>query len=102
MNMRAVGLTRFRTAEERMNDCVDSNVPLIMKYVGTEEQKNKEELMLALLGTQGLGWEGEAFSEDELLTTRGWLYSKALSVAGGTSEVQLNIIAKRILGLPEA
>jgi acyl-CoA dehydrogenase len=50
-----------------------------------------------------VGWEeGESFNGDEILTTRGWLFSKALSVAGGTSEVQLNIIAKRALGLPDA
>jgi acyl-CoA dehydrogenase len=103
MDFRAVGLTHFRTFEERINGVADTNVPLIMKYVGTEEQKKKEELLMALLGTQGVGWEeGESFNGDEILTTRGWLFSKALSVAGGTSEVQLNIIAKRALGLPDA
>lgn len=103
MDFRAVGLTHFRTFEERINGVADTNVPLIMKYVGTEEQKKKEELLVALLGTQGVGWdEGESFNADEILTTRGWLFSKALSVAGGTSEVQLNIIAKRALGLPDA
>jgi acyl-CoA dehydrogenase len=103
MDFRAVGLTHFRTFEERINGVADTNVPLIMKYVGTEEQKKKEELLIALLGSQGVGWEeGESFNSDEILTTRGWLFSKALSVAGGTSEVQLNIIAKRALGLPDA
>lgn len=103
MDFRAVGLTHFRTFEERVNGVADTNVPLIMKYVGTEEQKKKEELLIALLGSQGVGWEeGESFNSDEILTTRGWLFSKALSVAGGTSEVQLNIIAKRALGLPDA
>ena len=103
MDFRAVGLTHFRTFEERINGVADTNVPLIMKYVGTEEQKKKEELLMALLGSQGVGWEeGESFNGDEILTTRGWLFSKALSVAGGTSEVQLNIIAKRALGLPDA
>ena len=72
-----------------------------MKYVGTECTKEREETLIAMLGTQGLGWEGEGFNDDELLATRGWLFSKALSIAGGSSEVQLNIIAKRILGLPE-
>ncbi|WP_372864683.1 acyl-CoA dehydrogenase family protein [Spongiibacter sp.] len=101
MAYRAIGLTHFRTFEERMSGQADSNVPLIMKYVGTEEGKRKEELLLALLGHQALGWDGEGFNEDEKLTTRGWLFSKALSIAGGTSEVQLNIIAKRVLGLPQ-
>jgi alkylation response protein AidB-like acyl-CoA dehydrogenase len=48
-----------------------------------------------------MGWEGDGFAEDELSTTRQWLRSKANSIEGGTSEVQLNIIAKRILGLPD-
>lgn len=101
MAYRAVGLTHFRTFEERMSGQADNNVPLIMKYVGTEEGKRKDELLVALLGFQGLGWEGEGFNDDEILTTRGWLFSKALSIAGGSSEVQLNIIAKRVLGLPQ-
>ncbi|MGB1907275.1 MAG: acyl-CoA dehydrogenase family protein, partial [Spongiibacter sp.] len=101
MAYRAVGLTHFRTFEERISGQTDCNVPLIMKYVGTEEGKRKDELLVALLGFQGLGWEGDGFNSDELLTTRGWLFSKALSIAGGSSEVQLNIIAKRVLGLPQ-
>ena len=68
---------------------------------GTEQNKRKYELMLQLMGTQALGWAGEAFSERELATTRQWLRSKANSIEGGTSEVQLNVIAKRVLGLPD-
>ena len=56
---------------------------------------------MAIAGTQALGWDGEGFTERELLTTREWLRSKANSIEGGTSEVQLNIIAKRVLNLPD-
>lgn len=101
MRFRAIGLTHFRTFEEKINGIPDNNVPMIMKYVGTEEQKTKEELTVALLGSRGIGWD-ETFTNDEQLITRGMLFSKALSIAGGTSEVQLNIIAKRVLGLPDA
>ncbi|HCS26932.1 MAG TPA: acyl-CoA dehydrogenase [Spongiibacteraceae bacterium] len=101
MKFRALGLTHFRSFEERVAGVGEGTIPMIMKYVGTESSKSKEELLLALMGTQALGWEGEAFTSDELLVTRGWLFSKALSIAGGSSEVQLNIIAKRVLGLPD-
>ena len=53
------------------------------------------------MGLQSLGWQGEGFADEELATTRAWLRSRANSIEGGTSEVQLNIIAKRILGLPD-
>ena len=48
-----------------------------------------------------MGWEGEGFEPGELTATRQWLRSKANSIEGGTSEVQLNVIAKRVLGLPD-
>ena len=102
MTFRAIGLTHFRSFEERLAGAADPNVPLIMKYVGTEETKRRDELQMALLGFRGLGWEGPDFNSDETLTNRAWLFSKALSIAGGTSEVQLNIIAKRALNLPQA
>jgi len=57
--------------------------------------------MTAILGPQSLGWEGEGFDDDELGLTRAWLRSRGNSIEGGTSEVQLNIIAKRVLGLPD-
>jgi acyl-CoA dehydrogenase len=101
MTMRALGLTHFRSFEERMSGNANKNIPLIMKYIGTEEMKNKAELMLACLGMKGLGWEGDEYTEDELMVTRGWLFSKTMSIAGGTNEIQLNIIAKQALGLPD-
>ena len=62
--------------------------------------KRRYELLMSIFGTQGLGWEGEGFEQPELDMTRSWLRSKANSIEGGTSEVQLNIISKRVLELP--
>lgn len=73
----------------------------IFKLYGTELNMRKRELMVQIAGPQGLGWEGEGFSEDEIRVTRDWLRSRGNSIEGGTSEVQLNIIAKRVLGLPD-
>ena len=53
------------------------------------------------MSTDGLGWSGDGFSEAEITNTRGWLRSKGNSIEGGTSEVQRNVIAKRVLGLPD-
>ena len=101
MHMHAVGLTHFRTFEEK-NHGVSSAAPLVMKYVGTEAEKTKSELLLAIMGSRGLGWEGEGFTSEEIDTLRMWAMSKAMTVAGGTSEVQLNVIAKNILELPQS
>jgi alkylation response protein AidB-like acyl-CoA dehydrogenase len=73
----------------------------IFKYYGTELNMRRRELMVSILGPQGLGWEGPGYEEDELKITRDWLRSRGNSIEGGTSEIQLNIIAKRVLGLPD-
>ena len=53
------------------------------------------------MGAQGLGWEGDTFSPNEIAAVRNWLSGKAISIYGGSYEVQKNIISKNILGLPE-
>ena len=73
----------------------------MLKNYGCELNKRRYELLLSSLGSQALGWEGEGFASDEIAVTREWLRSKANSIEGGTSEVQLNVIAKRVLGLPD-
>lgn len=73
----------------------------MFKYYGTEMNKRRMELMLEVMGTKALGWEGEGFAKGELDLTRTWLRSKGNSIEGGTTEVQLNIISKRVLGLPD-
>jgi alkylation response protein AidB-like acyl-CoA dehydrogenase len=99
MRMHAIGLTQQRIVEEGRAG-TSSHAALVMKYCGTEEEKRRQELMVAMMGSQGIGWSGESFSGAELDTARGMLASKALSIAGGTSEIQLNIIARRALELP--
>jgi alkylation response protein AidB-like acyl-CoA dehydrogenase len=101
MNDRAFQLTLARSGDEAKAGQADGNLASMFKYYGTEQNKRKYELMLQAMGTQSMGWEGEAFSAKELGTTRQWLRSKANSIEGGTSEVQLNVIAKRVLGLPD-
>jgi alkylation response protein AidB-like acyl-CoA dehydrogenase len=73
----------------------------MLKHVGTKLAKNKFELLLSIEGHQALGWEGEGFEESELELARSWLRSKGYSIEGGTSEIMLNIIATRVLGLPK-
>ncbi len=60
-----------------------------------------DEILVQAMGTQGVGWSTGAFDDAEIEATRAWLRQKALTIAGGTKEVQLNIIAKRVLGLPD-
>jgi acyl-CoA dehydrogenase len=74
--------------------------PNMMKYVGTELNKRRHELMMAVGGSRALEWESEATSGGK--GARSWLRTKANSIEGGTSEVMLNVIAKRILDLPGA
>jgi alkylation response protein AidB-like acyl-CoA dehydrogenase len=74
--------------------------PNMMKYAGTELNKTRYELLMAAGGSEALAWGNEA-NEDTVLA-RGWLRTKANSIEGGTSEVMLNVISKRILDLPGA
>lgn len=101
MQMHAIALTHFRSFEEKLAG-VRSAAPLVMKYLGTEAEKTKSELLLAIMGSRGLGWEGDDFTAEELDTLRLWAMSKAMTIAGGSSEIQLNIIAKTVLELPQA
>ena len=72
----------------------------ILKVCGSELKQRRWELSVRLAGADALGWEGQPFAERERKATREWLRSRANSIEGGSSEIQLNIIAKRVLGLP--
>ncbi|MFT5012369.1 MAG: acyl-CoA dehydrogenase [Patiriisocius sp.] len=101
MNGAVFALTMKRAAEESKLSTGPGATSSMFKLYGTEHNKDRYEVLLELQGTNSLGWEGEGFEARELSTTREWLRSKANSIEGGTSEVQLNVIAKRVLNLPD-
>lgn len=70
----------------------------MFKYYGTELNMRRHETLMAIHGLGALDWNGGDDSDGLLPKT--WLRTKGNSIEGGTSEIQLNIIAKRILGLP--
>lgn len=70
----------------------------MIKYFGTELHKRRHELLMTLNSHDALDWEGLQSNDGEL--ARSWLLSRSYSIGGGTSEILLNIVAKRILGLP--
>ena len=74
--------------------------PSALKYYGSELNKRRYELLVAAGGSDTLEWESDRSNHGA--TIRSWLRTKANSIEGGTSEVQLGIIAKRILELPGA
>lgn len=74
--------------------------PNMMKYAGTELNKRRHELMMAAGGSRALEWDSDETGGGK--PARGWLRTKANSIEGGTSEVMLNVISKRILDLPGA
>ena len=97
----AYQLTIRRSFEEATSSQAPSFLSSMFKLYGTEQNMRRNDLLMDILGTQGLGWAGEGFTGAERGSTRGWLRSKANSIEGGTSEIQRNIIAKRVLGLPD-
>ncbi len=102
MDQQAFGLSLKRSAEQSKAGQGPGAGASMFKYYGTELNKRRFELLLDVMGTQALGWEGDGFDSRELAVTRSWLRSKGNSIEGGTSEVQLNVISKRVLGLPDA
>jgi len=97
MKEHAFGLTLQRSGDEGTKASAASSM---FKYYGTEHNKDRYELMIAAMGNKGLGWTNEGFSDDEQAITKAWLRTKANSIEGGTSEVQLNVISRRVLDLP--
>ena len=96
------GLTLARAAAEAKGNQDPGNTASVLKNSATSVAQTRAELTLEILGLQGLGWDGGDFSDEEIEAVRGWLGGKAMSIYGGSFEIQNNIVAKRILGLPES
>lgn len=95
----------FRLALERAGDMAKARqghpaIPSMLKYYGAELNKRRHELAMSAGGADALEWESERSGGGD--AARKWLRTKGNSIEGGTSEVQLNIVAKRILELPGA
>ena len=99
MEARAFALTVRRVEDESKAQKGPSPAVSIIKYAAAKLNQDRCELMVEAMGTQGLGWEGEGFGSDEIAAMRQMLRSKGNSIEGGTSEVNLNVISKRVLGL---
>lgn len=101
MDSKAHSLTVGRITAEAKGKVQVSAAASILKNSATRISQTKAELSLEMMGSQGVGWEGEQYSGEELGAVRDWLWGKAISIYGGSYEVQNNIISKNILGLPE-
>ncbi|MBV1882849.1 MAG: acyl-CoA dehydrogenase family protein [Pseudomonadales bacterium] len=100
MNSRSFNASTQRLMAELKTGKTPGFATSVMKYYSSEMTQKKSEMMVSILGQNGLGREGDEFNTQELAITKRWLFDKAFTIAGGSSEVQLNIIAKRILDLP--
>jgi alkylation response protein AidB-like acyl-CoA dehydrogenase len=101
IDARAFQLTTRRASLEASANQGPTAATSIMKYAGAKIAQDRAELAIEAMGGDGLGWEGEGFAPADLALTRAWLRSKANSIEGGTSEINLNVVAKRVLGLPD-
>jgi len=94
----ALGLTMQRARDEVKAGASLGATSSVFKYIGTELNMRRQELLMAIHGLAALDWSGPDSADGRL--PRAWLRSRGNSIEGGTSEIQLNIIAKHILGLP--
>ena len=101
MDQQCFQLTVQRNADSLKAGHAPGPETSLFKVYGTELNQRREELALSIRGPQALGWEGDGFEARELEQTRTWLRSRGNTIEGGTSEIQLNIIAKRVLQLPD-
>ncbi|MFT3810895.1 MAG: acyl-CoA dehydrogenase family protein [Micropepsaceae bacterium] len=99
MTERAFNLTVVRTREMSESGETVGHLASVFKVGAANLNKEKTELVLEAMGNRSLGWSGDGFTRDEILAPRTMLRAKANSIEGGTTEINLNVVAKRVLGL---
>lgn len=100
MNTQAQTITQRRAIEESRSHAPGFTSSAV-KLSNALNIQDGDELLMAAMGTLGVHWDSENGDAAALAAQKRWLYQKSLTIAGGTKEVQLNIIAKRVLGLPD-
>ena len=101
MNAHAFSITQRRVVLETVDAKTPGPATSMFKYYGSRNMQLAADLSRDIRGSQGLGWEGDVFSSAEKEALRSFLSTRAASIYSGSNEIQLNIIAKRVLGLPD-
>ena len=101
MDTAALHLTQRRVVEESQDGATPGPATSIFKVVGTELQQDYYDLKTRLRGSRGFGVDENEFADSELEIVRQFFFSRAASIYSGSNEIQRNIIAKRVLGLPD-
>ena len=98
MTRRSIECTRQRVVEETKS-LAPGFASSAVKLSNALNVQDGDELIVKAMGSDGFRWDG--VDDEAQSAMKRWLYQKSLTIAGGTQEVQLNIIAKRVLGLPD-
>jgi alkylation response protein AidB-like acyl-CoA dehydrogenase len=100
-DLRAFQLTIERSSASTRSRQGPTATASVLKNAGSFVRRDGAELTSEAMGVHGLGWEGDPFTDEEVAAVRNLFASKAGGIAGGSQEIQYNIIAKRILELPD-
>ena len=101
MLRQAFFLTVQRSEQQAKAGMEVGHTASILKYAVAKMNQERHELMVEAAGYHALGWAGTGFDESAMKATKGMLRTKGNSIEGGTSEINLNVVAKRVLGLKE-
>jgi len=90
----------WRSMSDQLHGRFNPHMSAAMKLFTTELSQRFSEVGVDLLGPYGELWEGSARTPEHGRWAYQFLYDRSMTIAGGTSEVQRNIVAQRVLGLP--
>ena len=101
MNSESLQLTRKRVVEETQSGATPGPATSIFKVISSELEQKNYDLITKIRGSRGFGVDELEFSEQERAIVKQFFFTRAASIYSGSNEVQRNIIAKRVLGLPD-